>query len=74
MDNLLTATMEKLTNILLRTDDKLKGFGLMPYGERKATKAEKQQKFNSLKVSDVVQMIRNQGRDSVNEYLRQHME
>jgi len=73
MDNLMTTTMNKLTEMLTRTDDKLKSFGTMPYGERKATPEEKRQAFQNLTTQDVIRMLQEHGRAETNKYLGQFM-
>jgi len=73
MENIMTKTMEKITEMLVGTDGRLKEFGAMPYGEKKATPKEQRERFENLKTGELAHLIKLHGRESVNEWLGKQM-
>ena len=72
--NILTESMEKLTKMLVNTDQKLKGMATLPYGTRKLSSYEQRKRFESLTPEDVAQMIEQYGVNETNAYLNKYME
>ena len=72
--NLLTESMERLTKMMVNTDQKLKGMADLPYGARKLSSYEQRKRFEQLTPEDVAKMIEEQGINAVNEYLGKYME
>lgn len=72
--NPLTNSMERLTRMLLNTDNKLKKMGEMGYGLRKATPAEQKQMYENLTPEKLFQLIDKHGLAKVNTWMAKHEE
>lgn len=72
--NLMTVVMEKMHGMLSNTDAKLKEYGVMEYGKRKATKREKERMFEELTPERLNELVSEHGRAEVNEWLKKQME
>jgi len=70
--NAATNSMNRLTKMLLHIDDKLKGMGTEPYGQRKATAKEQQDRVQNLTSQELLAMIDQRGAESVNEWLQKY--
>lgn len=71
--NIMTVTMEKITGMLSGMDDKLKSWGVEPYGIRKATEKEERERFENLTIGDLAEMIQKEGREATNKWLGKFM-
>lgn len=72
--NILDKATDKLMDTLMRTDKKIKNDNYYPYGQVPATREEKEEQFQNLDITQLSEMVEKYGRESVNEYLRKHME
>jgi hypothetical protein len=70
----MTEAMEKITGMLINTDNRLKDFGVMEYGTRKASQTEQRQRFENLSTEELTQMIERYGKNEVNKFLGRFME
>ena len=71
--NILDIAMDKLSETLMRQDEKAKNTPTYPFGQVPATKAEKDKQFENLDITQLSAMIQKHGRPAVNEYLSKHM-
>ena len=55
--NLATNQMEKMTDMMRKTDARLKEMGKEPYGMRKLTEAEQMQQYRNLTPEKIFEMI-----------------
>ena len=69
MINPLTNTMNRVTQMLLNADGKLKEWGKEPYGVREATLAEQKQVVQNLTEDQMFELINKHGLDKVNAWL-----
>ncbi len=67
--NLMTDSMERLTNMLKLTDSKLKGYGAEPYGQRKATPKEQREMYENLTEEQYWELIDEHGEKAVNDWM-----
>jgi len=67
--NLATNSMERLTKMLKATDAKLKGFGVEPYGQRKATLAEQRDMYRNLTEEQLFDLYDREGYEATNRWL-----
>lgn len=72
MDNLMTVVMEKVTELLIATDRKLKTYGATPYGTRKATHGEQEERIKNLTVDEMANLINTHGYDEVSKWLNRY--
>jgi hypothetical protein len=71
--NIMTEAMERLTKMLEATDERLKQYGVEPYGMREATPSEERARFENLTTHELARLVREQGKDKVNKWLGKHM-
>ena len=68
--NIMTNSMNKMHKMLSQADAKLKAYGAEPYGTRKATAKEKQERYDNLTPQELQAMIDERGVDEVNAWLQ----
>ena len=68
--NIMTSAMNKMHKMLSQADAKLKEYGAEPYGTRKATVKEQQERYDNLTPQELQSMIDERGVDAVNEWLQ----
>ena len=71
--NVMTQAMEKLTDMLYKSDATLKKMGAEPYGMRKLTPTEQRKAFENLTPQSLNELINEHGVDDVNEWLSKFM-
>ena len=69
--NTLTLAMEKLTDMLIRADGKLKGMGAEPYGQVKSTEKDQRDMYRSLTPEKLYQLIEERGVEPVGRWMVQ---
>jgi len=71
--NLMTNAMEKMTQMLIKTDEKLAKYGVEPYGMKRTTAKEQREMFDNLTPGELENMLQTYGPDAVNEFLGKYM-
>ncbi|GAI41095.1 unnamed protein product [marine sediment metagenome] len=71
--NIATNAMERLTKMSLKTHEKLKAMGAIPYGMEKLTPAQQKQMFDNLTPQKLEQLILQHGEAEVNKWLAKYM-
>ena len=71
--NLMTSAMNRMTDMLIRTDEKLAEYGVTPYAIRKATVKEQREQFKNLTPGELRNLIETYGVDEVNNWLGRFM-
>ena len=72
--NIATNSMNRVTNMLLRVDAKLKKIGTEPYRQRKATLAEQKDRVKNLTPQEAELMREQHGIGGMNELLSKFWE
>ena len=70
--NLMTTTLQKMTDMLIATDNKLKDFGAEPYKTKKATAKEQRERIKNLTPGELYQMIQEHGVEGVDDWIRRY--
>ncbi len=70
--NLLTNSMERLTNMLVNCDTKLKAYGVEPYGQRELTDREQRDRIKNMSENDLLALIEQHGVQEVNAWLNKY--
>ena len=72
--NIATNSLQKLTQMLVNADRKLKEYGKEPYGQRKLTDREQRERVENLTQEELMAMIEEHGVESTNEWLSKYWE
>ena len=67
--NIATMAMNKMTEMLQATDQKLKEFATEPYGVKELTEKEQMDMYKSLTPEKLIEMIQEKGLKDTNEWL-----
>lgn len=68
----MTNTMQRLTKMLLNTDEKLKQMGTEPYGVRKLTAKEQRERIANMTPQEMTNLIKEHGIEEVNDWLNKY--